>query len=950
MHFGQIEDRVDMRGEVGMLTRNIKVRGEMESTCPASNGNCGTYSYDTFGGHMKFVKDFENVHIEGLELEHMGQQTQVGTYPLHFHMCEDVRNYTYPPYLKDNSIHDSFARCVTIHGTDGVLVQDNVAYDILGHCYFLEDGGEKYTTFDGNLGAVVREASLTPSDSRPTVFWLTNPLTTTINNVAAGAHTGFWFIFPREPIQLSAGLGFMTWANQTAITKTDNNVAHSCSANGLFVDNLLTSDSDITGNNEYGPKAEPGNNNSPDKLVVFDRFTGYKIRSRAVWIRGGFLKVHRASSRSGEQFLTNSVVLGESALNLGEPDYAWINNNKLFYPRQIPRQGFAFYDGPVYVENVWFNRFKSTENYTMGAISFHRNNVFWNAPNSAARNVQFGFDDGPTTGNRVFDGFEEDYGYSNEDGDKGATFIYEDINKQVVKPFPFYVTDSCTYRFHWQMALCPHKYGKLNVRVTAMGPGETRSELEMRRDDIPTEEETLTGERSGQFMAILGGTHSYTLHWQGNIPKEFYIYGDGIEKLLFVKFASLNPRGPGITDTCNGTCPMLRTWGAGSTKPFDSRQPVNGSFSDWSYWGQCSQSCGEETVPDVNGNCPSYPCKIFEDNFDSFDFQVWEHEITANGNGDMEFQYYTNNRSNSYVRDGVLYIKPTLTANTYGESFLSSGTLDLWGSSPADSCTGNTYEGCKRTGSTNNIINPIQSARIRSSRGFNFKYGRIEVEAMMPKGDWIMTGVSLLPRWNAYGSWPASGEINVADARGNMNYQDSASVSHGADTFSSTLHYGPNEQYDAADIYFSERRLNQGTLGDSYHIYGVEWSDTYIKYLFDGVVYKTIQPGSGGFWVEGNFQNENIQNPYRNGGTMSPFDQEFYVVLDLAVGGMSAFPDNYINVQYSKPWTTNANTAAKEFWEAKNSWYPTWNPNANDGEQAALKVNSLKVWKMAGPA
>ena len=46
-------DRVDERGEVALLTRNIKIEGELEPDCPTSNGNCKAYSSDTFGGHFK---------------------------------------------------------------------------------------------------------------------------------------------------------------------------------------------------------------------------------------------------------------------------------------------------------------------------------------------------------------------------------------------------------------------------------------------------------------------------------------------------------------------------------------------------------------------------------------------------------------------------------------------------------------------------------------------------------------------------------------------------------------------------------------------------------------------------------------------------------------------------------------------------------------------------------
>ncbi|VDI27006.1 Hypothetical predicted protein, partial [Mytilus galloprovincialis] len=89
----------------------------------------------------------------------------------------------------------------------------------------------------------------------------------------------------------------------------------------------------------------------------------------------------------------------------------------------------------------------------------------------------------------------------------------------------------------------------------------------------------------------------------------------------------------------------------------------------------------------------------FMDDFNTLDFSTWEHEITAGGGGNWEFQYYTNNRSNSYVKDGTLFIKPTLTSDHYGEKFLTSGSLELWGGSNADMCTSNMFWGCKRDGS-----------------------------------------------------------------------------------------------------------------------------------------------------------------------------------------------------------------------------------------------------------
>ena len=53
-HFGNVEDGVDMRAEVGLLTRNIKIQGVMARGCPPNNENCDEFEYhDTYGAHVK---------------------------------------------------------------------------------------------------------------------------------------------------------------------------------------------------------------------------------------------------------------------------------------------------------------------------------------------------------------------------------------------------------------------------------------------------------------------------------------------------------------------------------------------------------------------------------------------------------------------------------------------------------------------------------------------------------------------------------------------------------------------------------------------------------------------------------------------------------------------------------------------------------------------------------
>lgn len=69
--------------------------------------------------------NFSSVHLSHVELRNMGQQSQTGRYPVHFHMCGDVDQrggYREPTYVDGLSIHHSFSRCLSVHATNGLLV------------------------------------------------------------------------------------------------------------------------------------------------------------------------------------------------------------------------------------------------------------------------------------------------------------------------------------------------------------------------------------------------------------------------------------------------------------------------------------------------------------------------------------------------------------------------------------------------------------------------------------------------------------------------------------------------------------------------------------------------------------------------------------------------------------------------------------------------------------
>lgn len=158
---------------------------------------------------------------------------------------------------------------------------------------------------------------------------------------------------------------------------------------------------------------------------------------------------------------------------------------------------------------------------------------------------------------------------------------------------------------------------------------------------------------------------------------------------------------------------------------------------------------------------------IFEDNFDTLNFTTWQHELTLSGEGNWEFEQYINDRRNTFIKDGVLYIKPTLATQIYDVDTIEHGTMSIWGGSPADLCTSNNFWGCARTAQGSNVNNPVLSGRLRSVHSFSFMYGRFEIRAKMPTGDWLWPAIWFLPKHNEYGNWPLSGEIDLVESRGN---------------------------------------------------------------------------------------------------------------------------------------------------------------------------------------
>ena len=329
---------------------------------------------------------------------------------------------------------------------------------------------------------------------------------------------------------------------------------------------------------------------------------------------------------------------------------------------------------------------------------------------------------------------------------------------------------------------------------------------------------------------------------------------------------------------------------------------------------------------------------ILDEEFEKLDFKRWKHDITLGGGGNWEFELYHNNRTNSYVKNGVLYIKPTLTEDQIGVDNLRNGyTMDLWGQSPPEICTGNSFYGCSRTsGAGGQILNPIQSAKLSTSSSFSFRYGQMEVKAKLPKGDWIWPAIWLLPVNNEYGKWPASGEIDIMESRGNNNYPDE--LGGGNDSFSSTLHWGPDflgHKFEDT----SKKYKHFQSLSNDFHTYGLYWDEKVLYTYIDDPSNKVLEIDmtTQSFWERGNFKPQ-YENPWRFSGKNAPFDTEFYIVLNVAVGGTSGFFKDGVA---GKPWNDKSNAASTDFYNTRGAWYQTWN-----GDDVSLQIDSIKVWSL----
>ena len=237
---------------------------------------------DQIGAHIIVHNPEENsgkvhVHIEHTELTFVGQAFRLGRYPIHFHR----NGYMRGSYVRGSSIHKTFNRAVNIHNCHELLIENNVAYDIMGGAVFLEDGIEHGNTLERNLLLFVKaSSSLLNDDITPAAFWITHPNNTVRHNhVAGGTHFGFWYRMNEHPDGPSFTKDICP--RKMPLGEFYNNTVHSVGWYGLWIFEHYYPQTPTSGAQCSWNQPEP---------AVFRQLTTWNSFRGAEWVEGGAIQ------------------------------------------------------------------------------------------------------------------------------------------------------------------------------------------------------------------------------------------------------------------------------------------------------------------------------------------------------------------------------------------------------------------------------------------------------------------------------------------------------------------------------------------------------------------------------------------------------------------------------------------------------------------------------------
>jgi cell migration-inducing and hyaluronan-binding protein len=369
----------------------------------------------------------------------MGQNLELARYPIHWHLVGDTGK---GQYVRNAAIHDTFNRCVTVHGTNFLRVENNVTYNTVGHCFFMEDGIEHSNEFVHNLAiqtkchtskpceptnlaaagesTVERQAIgprgqqstdvLLPSDNTVSSYWITNPDNSYRDNVAAGSDAnGFWMSLPEHPNGAfqDSDASKATWPRRTHFREFKGNIAHSNYDGFMFDRNIAVNNTfGVTGSSHTG-RENPADANSKALVSVFENLTAYKNRNGGIWGRGelhlfrnvkfadnamGFTHAAGGGKNPYSSQVVDSLFVGETD-NVGNPQ----TDAEKAYGRSLPKpmmpdfpiRGYEYYDYRHDVVNTTFVNYEDNATRKTGAISHLLYTSFGASSNNAVEGVKF---------------------------------------------------------------------------------------------------------------------------------------------------------------------------------------------------------------------------------------------------------------------------------------------------------------------------------------------------------------------------------------------------------------------------------------------------------------------------------------------------------------------------------------------------------------------------------
>ncbi len=378
---------LDQRAEVGLLTHNIKVMGDLKS------------ERSHFGGHIMVRHSppgsqyNPQAFLSNVELFRMGQEQVLGRYPMHWHVMADQAK---GQYIRDSSVHHTYNRAITIHGTDSLRVERNVVYHNVGHAIFMEDGAEENNRVIGNLAiSTVKPPpgkEMLPSDNEleqlqnrtPASYWITNPNNIIRDNVAAGTEgTGFWFIFPEAVLGFSADNPILASRKpiENDLGVFSGNLAHSCGSAFDINDTINPSNDRIIINRGWRPRSGS---------AVLSNFVAYAC------------DMGLYAGASDEDISFSRFVLADNNENIRIAAYHTVLNSIAIAgtgnvgPLAGGQRGYTVYDGPARIQDCHFVDFDQPSRWLIqsaGAAVLHPNHRFIGITNNHGSLPKMNFPD-----------------------------------------------------------------------------------------------------------------------------------------------------------------------------------------------------------------------------------------------------------------------------------------------------------------------------------------------------------------------------------------------------------------------------------------------------------------------------------------------------------------------------------------------------------------------------